>query len=349
MPWSAGIFIRTDGTRTGSAVWTAAANAGVDIEEVDHDVHDQDIADGLEECLKRTGGNKMTAALEMDGNELLAGGGAVSDVFRLNLFRVGSGVVAKSTVSEGDPTWQSFSDEAAPGDGVSIGSFQWLGNNSVPVQTVFGEVQARRVTGLSGSEAGSVDLLAQKAGAKTTILSAGSTGIRDEAGNLVQGLASAAAAPVTISGMAELDFTGIRSDASRITITCIDLNPTGGATNEQLEVLVGNSGGFVTSGYSTRTSMVTASAVATLIAASAVQWQVAQGLAEASDVSGTIVLERHGNGNIWTLRGSLMDAPDAAAGHDSTGEVSAGGTLDRVKIRISANSFDSGTIAVKAE
>ena len=348
MPWSGGTFVRSDGIRTGAAVFQDQADAGVDFEAVLLDTEAQDMADGLEECLKRTGGNVMTADLEMGGKNLNSAGGNINNVTRINLFRTGNGVVAKATASEGDPTWQLFSDEASPGDGVAIGSYQWLGRNSAAAEIVFGEIAVIRTTTTQFNEAGKVELRAQKFGVKTTILSAGSTGIRDEDDNLIQGLASALRAPVSIGGMSELDFT-IRSDAARVTITCRNLNPTGGATNEQLEVLVGNSGGFVTSGYSTTTSKLTGSAVASIISASATQWQVAQNLAAASQISGTIVLERHGTGNIWMMRGSLMDAPSAAAQHVSTGEVGAGGTLDRIKIRISGNSFDTGAIAVTVE
>lgn len=71
MPWS-GVapnqtFTRTDGTRTGTQVWQEADGAGVDIVTQDHDLHDQDLADGVASALKKDGGNAPTANLPMAG------------------------------------------------------------------------------------------------------------------------------------------------------------------------------------------------------------------------------------------------------------------------------------------
>ncbi len=60
-------FSRTDGTRTGSTTWQLADAAGVDIIASDHDTHDQDMADGINSCLKKDGGNTATADLPMGG------------------------------------------------------------------------------------------------------------------------------------------------------------------------------------------------------------------------------------------------------------------------------------------
>ncbi len=65
MPWTAGSFSRTDGTRTGTGVWTAAKAAGVKIITADHDTHDQDLADGINATLLKDGSNTPTANLAM--------------------------------------------------------------------------------------------------------------------------------------------------------------------------------------------------------------------------------------------------------------------------------------------
>lgn len=71
MPWSgvapSQTFSRTDGTRTGSTTWQEADAAGVDIVADDHDTHDQDMADGINSCLKKDGGNAATNNLPMGG------------------------------------------------------------------------------------------------------------------------------------------------------------------------------------------------------------------------------------------------------------------------------------------
>ena len=65
MPFSGATFSRTDGTRTGSTVWTQAKDAGVKIVSSGHDTHDQDIAGGLNSLLLKNGNNTPTANLPM--------------------------------------------------------------------------------------------------------------------------------------------------------------------------------------------------------------------------------------------------------------------------------------------
>ena len=71
MPWSGSPpsqqFSRTDGISTGDDTWQQAAAAPRNIEADDHDTHDQDIADGLNACLKKDGGNTATANIPMGG------------------------------------------------------------------------------------------------------------------------------------------------------------------------------------------------------------------------------------------------------------------------------------------
>jgi microcystin-dependent protein len=71
LPWNGSApnktFGRTDGTRTGSQTWQEADAAGVDIVSDDHDTHDQDIADGLNQALLKDGGNTATANIPMGG------------------------------------------------------------------------------------------------------------------------------------------------------------------------------------------------------------------------------------------------------------------------------------------
>lgn len=65
MPWSGATFNRTDGTRTGPTVWQQNRTAGVKIVADGHDTHDQDIADGITDCLRKGGENSPTANLPM--------------------------------------------------------------------------------------------------------------------------------------------------------------------------------------------------------------------------------------------------------------------------------------------
>lgn len=67
MGWDgSGSFSRNAGFATGANVWEQAAEADRDIRADDQDTHDQDLAEGLENCLTRDGQNSPTANLPMN-------------------------------------------------------------------------------------------------------------------------------------------------------------------------------------------------------------------------------------------------------------------------------------------
>jgi hypothetical protein len=68
MPWNAGIFTRSNGEFTGPTVWQQDEAALYDIDSDRHDVHDEDIAEGISACLNKNGENTMLADLKMGGN-----------------------------------------------------------------------------------------------------------------------------------------------------------------------------------------------------------------------------------------------------------------------------------------
>lgn len=63
MPWSAGTYARL----YGSAGWVDDRDAGTKILATRHDSHDQDLADGINACLKKDGTNAATANLNVGG------------------------------------------------------------------------------------------------------------------------------------------------------------------------------------------------------------------------------------------------------------------------------------------
>jgi hypothetical protein len=69
MPWTAGTFTRTDGTRTGATTWQQADAAAVDIVAPDHDAHDEDLAQGIDNCLTKDGQNSPSADLPMNAKK----------------------------------------------------------------------------------------------------------------------------------------------------------------------------------------------------------------------------------------------------------------------------------------
>jgi hypothetical protein len=67
MGWNgAGNFQRTNGSFSGSEVWQDDSSAGYDIVDARHDSHDQDLAQGINNCLTKDGQNSPTANLSMN-------------------------------------------------------------------------------------------------------------------------------------------------------------------------------------------------------------------------------------------------------------------------------------------
>lgn len=63
MPWAAGSFTRSNGVNSGASTWATDAAGGTGITTTRHDVHDEDIADGVDACLTKDGANSPSAHL----------------------------------------------------------------------------------------------------------------------------------------------------------------------------------------------------------------------------------------------------------------------------------------------
>ena len=66
MPWSGGVYTRSNGVFTGATVWASDASVGTDITTVHHDTHDQDLATGLNNCVTIDGLNQIAASFVPD-------------------------------------------------------------------------------------------------------------------------------------------------------------------------------------------------------------------------------------------------------------------------------------------
>ena len=86
MPWSAGSFTRTNGVHTGSTLWVQDRDAGTKILATRHDTHDQDLADGINATLEKSGSNAATGNLDIGSNRitLVADGTAKTDAATVN-------------------------------------------------------------------------------------------------------------------------------------------------------------------------------------------------------------------------------------------------------------------------
>jgi hypothetical protein len=70
MGWLNGNFTRTNGTYTGSNLWAQTQSAGIGILSTMQDLHDQDIAGGVNACWNRDGSNAPTADMSMGSHKL---------------------------------------------------------------------------------------------------------------------------------------------------------------------------------------------------------------------------------------------------------------------------------------
>ncbi len=80
IPWNgSGQFRRSNGTTNGPTTWAAAKAAARKIRTDDHDNHDEDLANGLENCITRDGQNSPTSALPMNGQRHTGVANAAAD------------------------------------------------------------------------------------------------------------------------------------------------------------------------------------------------------------------------------------------------------------------------------
>lgn len=86
MPWNgSGQVVRTDGTRTGSTLWQQAKAAARKIVSLDHDIHDEDLADAIEACINRDGETAARSNIPFGGNRITGLGAGVARTDSLNL------------------------------------------------------------------------------------------------------------------------------------------------------------------------------------------------------------------------------------------------------------------------
>lgn len=79
MPRGVGVFNRYNSEFTGTEVWQDDLETNVKIIAFRHDIHDQDIADGIAQCLPKTGNEPMLGDMQMGGFKILALGAGSAD------------------------------------------------------------------------------------------------------------------------------------------------------------------------------------------------------------------------------------------------------------------------------
>jgi hypothetical protein len=144
----------------------------------------------------------------------------------------------------------------------------------------------------------------------------------------------------TASG-ASVDFTGIPSSTKRITMNLYNVSVNANSTPLLIQI---GAGSYVTSGYLS-TSGAIASAVGFSATPSTAGFNIAVFEAAATNY-GCMEINLVGS-NIWVASGVTgSQGGSYTLSFHNSGQLSLGGTLDRVRITAGGASFDSGSISI---
>jgi hypothetical protein len=117
MPWqgTAGSqnFTRTTGLYNGSTCWGQTDAAARGIRSDEHDVHDEDLADGISACLKKDGGNTIAGNIRMGGFKITGLGAGSANGESVRYEQVAEVLLEKGTVS--NVASKSFALDSYPG------------------------------------------------------------------------------------------------------------------------------------------------------------------------------------------------------------------------------------------
>lgn len=121
MPWNgSGIFTRGNGSNSGAETWQDDVSVGIKIRADRHDVHDQDISDGIDACITQNNESKPTAHFLPNATASLDLGASTTlwrEVFTQSV-----------TIGEGSAVAQyaTLADLVADVDNVTIGKLYYI-------------------------------------------------------------------------------------------------------------------------------------------------------------------------------------------------------------------------------
>lgn len=146
---------------------------------------------------------------------------------------------------------------------------------------------------------------------------------------------------VSATSGTSVPFTGIASDAKRITLTVASLSTNG---TQNMDLVIGDSGGNETSGY-----LGTVEREATNANLSSAFTVTIGGLSASSLLHGQIVLVLTDSAtNTWTYT-SLLSRSDTPQHFAAAGSKSLSGTLDRLQLEANGDTFDGGIVNILIE
>jgi hypothetical protein len=151
---------------------------------------------------------------------------------------------------------------------------------------------------------------------------------------------------VSASGTS-VDFTSIPSWVKRITIMLSGVSISGTST---LQLRLGTSGGFVTSGYSSNIGVITAASTAAGSVATTTGLIIINSGGTADTTSAVLSLNNF-TGNVWTYSGTGGRTGNVAAYYVSAAPQTLSGTLTQIRLTTvnGTDTFDAGSVNILYE
>jgi len=158
---------------------------------------------------------------------------------------------------------------------------------------------------------------------------------------IVQGTSVASTSGTSIT------FTGLPSWAKRVTMILNGVSTTGTSI---VQIQLGTSGGFVTSGYSSNYGFITSASLAVGQAAITTGLYVVQSSVNTDTVSAVISINNF-SGNIWAHSGTGVRAGNVGAFYYSGAPQSLSGALTQIRLTTvnGTDTFDAGSVNILYE
>ena len=335
-----GVIVRTDGTRSGSDLWEQARDASVAITAGGHDTHDEGLADSIELCLNVNGETAMAATLDMGANLIdnLATGTVSDHAARVD--QIQKAAVIWGGTSGGSANAQTLTLSPAITAYAAGMTFRFIAGatNTGATTLNVNSVGAANLMGPNGSALSSRTIVS---GCMYEVTYDASSQFRLRNVHIFGPIAG------TVSGTT-IDFTSIPLNCKRITIL-LDAVSTDGAGN--LELQLGDSGGFETASYAMGGIAVVSGTNTTTIGANPSDAIVVGSISGAGSVLyGKIEITLMStSGNSWIVTHCVARGSTGVASFGA-GLKSLSSSLDRIRIQnTDGDTFDAGAIAILYE
>lgn len=149
--------------------------------------------------------------------------------------------------------------------------------------------------------------------------------------------------PITTSGLASYEFTGLPATAKNIKLLFRNVSASGLSTGS-VQVHLGTSGGYLTTGYTGNIHTIDAGTVSSSTTSLAFLLNVTN--SDAYQYTGVMEFTEIGS-NVWVQRSFIY--ANGSRSHMSVGQIDLAGELTSIKVFMGVGTFDGGTINVLYE